>query len=54
MYGQNAFNPLQFYDDLLFNNEVDSVAAIKLHILVDDRQLYLLSKVEAVKLHLVT
>lgn len=50
MNGQYSFDGLQLQYNLLFNNEVDSVATGKLHILVYDRQFDLLPKSEVVEL----
>ena len=47
---QDSLDCFQLDHDFVFNNEVDSVATVELHIFIDDRQLDLLPKVEAVKL----
>ncbi len=49
MDGQYRLDGLQLEHDLLFYNKVDSIAAIKLHIFVYDRQVDLLSKSEVVQ-----
>jgi len=54
MNRQNSFNGLQLEDNLLFNDEVDSVATVQLHIFVDDGQFDLLPKTEAVEFQFVT